>query len=175
MSMNTKTESKICVDCKNEFEIDSGDLLLYEKIGLEVPEQCFFCRLKQYSAFWVFGKFRKGKSDLSNESLITVLPNNPRYPIYKSHEWFGDAWHSKNCYLSRSVFKCENLSYGYRIVECKDCFDIALSFNLQNSFECLACHNSFNLNFSENSKDCIDSYFLFDCRNCQNCFMCWNL
>jgi hypothetical protein len=220
--MNTKNQlSKTCVDCKNEFVVDSGDLLLYEKVGLKIPEQCFFCRFKQYFAFWAFGKFRKGISDLSGESLITVLPTKPRYPIYKSHEWWSDTWdpfsfgqdydskrsffeqlkelqekiprphqtgenstncdwcddvwESKNCYLSRSVFKCENLSYGYRVVECKDSFDIALSFNLQNSYNCLACHNSFNLNFSENSKDCIDSYFIFDCRNCQNCFMSWNL
>ena len=216
-----KTQNKICVDCKNEFEVDSGDLVLYEKVGLKVPEQCFFCRLKQYSAFWIFGKFRKGKSDLSGEGLITVLPQKLRYPVYKSHEWWSDdwdplsfgqdydssrsffdqlkelqekvprphqfgknntncdwcddVWESRNCYLSRAVFKCENLNYGYRVVESKDSFDLALSFNLQNSYECLGCHDSFNLNFSENSKDCIDSYFLFDCRNCQNCFMCWNL
>ena len=72
--MNTKTEiskthsqgsvSVICIDCKNKFTIDPGDLLLYEKIGLKIPDQCFFCRLKQYSAFWAFGKFRKGLSDL---------------------------------------------------------------------------------------------------------------
>lgn len=221
MSMNTKTENKICVNCKNEFSIDSGDLMLYEKIGLKIPGQCFECRMKQYSAFWVFGKFRKGVSDLSGESLITILPNNPRYPIYKSREWWGDAWDpmqygmeydssrpffeqlkelqeniprphqtgenstncdwcddvwdSKNCYLSRSLSKSENLSYSYRIIESKDCFDIALSFNLQNSYDCVTCHNSFNLNFSESSRDCIDSYFLFDCRNCQNCFMSYNL
>src|SRR3989338_3967347 len=220
--MNTKTEiSKICVDCKKEFVIDLGDLILYKKIGLKIPEQCFFCRFKQYSAFWVFGKFRKGISDLSGENLITVLPNNARYPIYKSHEWWGDGWDpmnfgqdydssrfffgqlkelqekiprphqtgenrvgcdwcddiwdSKNCYLSRSLSKCENLSYSYRIVEAKDSFDLVFCFNLQNSYECIACHDSYNLSFSENCKDCINSCFLFDCRNCQNCFMCWNL
>ncbi len=219
--MNTKSQTKNCVDCKNEFEIDSEDLILYEKVGLKVPEQCFFCRMKQYSAFWVFGKFRKGVSDLSGESLITVLPNNSRYPIYKSHEWWGDGWDPmihgkdydpsrlffdqlkelqekiprphqigerstscdwcddvwdcKNCYLSRSILNSENLSYCYRVVETKDSFDIIYSFNLQNSYDCLLCYDSFNLNFSENSKDCIDSYFLFDCRNCQDCFMCWNL
>jgi len=212
--MSTKSQVKICVDCKNEFEIDSGDLNLYEKVGLKIPEQCFFCRLKQYAAFWVFGKFRKGVSNLSGESLITVLPSTARYPIYKSHEWWGDAWNpidfgqdydpskpffeqlkelqekiphphqvgknntncdwcddiwfSRNCYLTRAAFKCENLSYGYRVIGSKDSFDLTLSFNLQNSYDCLECHDSFNLSFSENSRDCIDSYFLYDCRNCQN-------
>src|SRR3989338_3228329 len=216
-----ESEIKTCIDCKNEFIINSGDLILYQKVGLEIPEQCFDCRLKQYFAFWVFGKFRKGVSDLSGESLITILPSNARYPIYKSHEWWSDAWdpmsfgqdydpsksffdqlkelqekvprphqmgenntncdwcddawESKNCYLSRAFVKCENLNYCFRIVESKDSFDLTLCYYLQGSYDCLACHNSYNLNFSESSRDCIDSYFLFDCRNCQNCFMCWNL
>jgi hypothetical protein len=219
--MNMQNLTKTCIDCKKEFTIDSGDLILYEKVGLKIPEQCFFCRLKQYSAFWIFGKFRKGISNLSGESLITILPSKPRYPIYKSHEWWSDAWDpmvfgqdydparpffdqlkelqekvprphqvgknntncdwgddvwfSKNCYLTRSIFKCENLSYGYRVVESKDSLDVAHCFNLENCYECFACHNSFNLNFSENCKDCIDSHFIFDCRNCQNCFMSYNL
>ncbi|MFA6301325.1 MAG: hypothetical protein WC609_03170 [Candidatus Paceibacterota bacterium] len=220
--MNTKkTENRICEHCGEEFILDSGDLILYEKIGLKIPGQCFFCRLKQHLAFFTFGKFRKGVSDLSGEGLITVLPSSPRYPIYKSHEWYGDkwdpmdfgqeydptipffvqlqhlqekvprphqmgennincdwcddAWESKNCYLTRSFLKCENLSYGYRAIDTKDSFDITYSFNLQNSYDCLACHDSFNINFSENCKDCIDSYFLFDCRNCQDCFMSYNL
>jgi hypothetical protein len=221
MFMNTNNLSKICTDCKQEFEISSGDLDLYNKVGLEIPAQCFFCRIKQHFGFIVFGKFRKGKSALSGENLITVLPERSRYPIYKSHEWWGDAWdpisfgqdydssrgffeqlkelqekiprahqtgenstncdwcddvwESKNCYLCRSLLKCENCSYLYRVIGCKDSFDLAYCFNLQNSYDCLFCHDSFNVNFCENSRDCIDSSFLFDCRNCQNCFMSWNL
>src|SRR3989344_1176583 len=170
MCMNTQAKTnKVCVDCKKEFIIDSGDFILYEKIRLEIPEQCFFCRLKQQLAYFNFGKFRKGISDLSGESLITILPNNARYPIYKSSEWWSDRWDSlsfgqnynsnkpffdqlkelqekvprphqigtnntnsdwcddgwenKNCYLTRSFLRCENLSYGYRVIETKDSFD----------------------------------------------------
>ncbi len=220
--MNLKTsQSKICSNCKEEFVIDSSDFVLYEKVGLNIPKNCFECRLKKYFAFWPFGKFRKGVSDLSGESLITVLPLNPRYPIYKSNEWYSDAWNSmdygieydpdksffeqlknlqervprphqiskkntncdycddvwesKNCYLARSIFQCEDLSYSYRVLGSKNSFDIVLSYNLDNCYDCVSCYNSFNLNFSENCKDCIDSYFLFDCRNTQNCFMSYNL
>lgn len=220
--MSTKNSiAKACTNCKLEFNIDSGDFSLYEKVGLGIPDECFECRLKHQLGFSVFGKFRKGVSDLSGDSLITVLPENARYPIYKSSEWWGDAWdpmsfgveydgnrsffeqlkelqekiprphqeaqnnlncewcndvwESKNCYLSRHISKCENVSYGYRVVDAKDSFDLVVCFNMQNSYDCLFCFNSFNLNFSENSRDCIDSYFLFDCRNCQNCFMSYNL
>jgi len=220
--MNTQNQiNKVCVDCNKEFTIDSGDLVLYEKIGLEIPNNCFFCRLKHHLGFSIFGKFRRGKSDLSGENLITILPNHAKYPIYKSNEWWGDGWdamdygqdydstrpffeqlkelqnkvprphqtginnlncdwcediwNSKNCSLSRAVDKSEDSSYLYRVVNAKNCYDVAVSFNLQDSYNCVTCYDSFNLNFSENSRDCIDSYFLFDCRNCQNCFMSWNL
>ncbi len=219
--MSIKTENKKCQNCKQDFTISEEEFSLYKKVGVELPTLCFFCRIKLHLSFWVFGKFRKGVSDLSGESLITVMPANARYPIYKAKEWWSDAWDpmkfavdydenrpffdqlkelqekiprphqqgtnstncdwcddawdSKNCYLSRAMLKCENLSYCYRVVEVKDSYDVALSYNLQNSYDCVSCHDSFNLNFSETSKDCIDSYFLFDCRNCQNCFMSWNL
>ncbi|PIR68388.1 hypothetical protein COU49_01205, partial [Candidatus Nomurabacteria bacterium CG10_big_fil_rev_8_21_14_0_10_35_16] len=174
--MEKKTLIKTCVDCKKEFEINSGDLVLYEKVGLELSHQCFKCMMKQFCAFWVFGKFRKGVSDLSGESIITVLSQNVRYPVYKSHEWWGDGWdpmiygqdydssqsffnqlkelqekvprphqigknntncdwcddvwNSKNAYLSRAFTDCENISYGYRLVNCKDSFDLVYNINV---------------------------------------------
>lgn len=212
---------KFCVDCSIDFVLSKNELIQYKKVDLELPNKCFKCRIKHHFAFWNFGKFRKTISGLSGKGIITVHPMRAKYPIYSSHEWYGDswdpidfgqdynpkesffkqfyelqtkiprphqigknstnsdwcddAWESKNCYLSRSILRCENLSYGYRTLDTKDSFDIVLSFNLQNSYDCLFCYNSYNLKFSEISKDCIDSSFLFDCRNCQDCFMCFNL
>ena len=214
-------ENKICTDCNKEFLITDNELALYNKVQIELPTQCFICRIKQHFAFWNFGKFRKTTSDFSGTSLITVHPKDSRYPIYSSHEWWGDGWdpmvegkdydanrsffdqlkvlqekiprphqfgensvncdwcddtwESKNSYLCRSILRCENLSYGYRTFDTKDSVDIVFSNNLQNSYDCLYCYNSYNLNFSEISRDCLDSFFLFDCRNCSNCFMCYNL
>ena len=214
------TETKKCQDCKEKFTISSEEKLMYERIGVVEPKKCFFCRVKQHLAFWVFGKFRKGVSDLSGESLITVLPEKVRHPIYKSKEWWGDGWdpmafgrpfdpirsffeqlkelqektprahqtgdhntgcdwcddvwESKNCYLARSMLRCENLSYGYRCVDIKDSIDLAYCFKMDQSYDDVFCFNSYNLMYSKNCRDCIDSFFLFDCRNCTNCFMCWN-
>ncbi len=87
-----KQETKICEHCKKSFKISEGELSLYEKVGIELPTICFFCRIKLHLSFWMFGKFRKGKSDLSGENLITVLPEKNRYPIYTSTEWYSDKW-----------------------------------------------------------------------------------
>jgi hypothetical protein len=81
-----------CEHCGKEFSITGEELSMYGKIGIELPVLCFFCRIKLHLSFWLFGKFRKGKSDLSGENLITVLPENARYPIYTLKEWYSDAW-----------------------------------------------------------------------------------
>lgn len=213
--------TKLCTDCNKEFQITDAELTQYEKVDLVIPDVCCKCRWKQHMAFWPFGKFRIGKSDLSGESLITMLPENPRYPIYTSKEWWSDAWdamsygvdydrsssffeqlkelqervprphqqgaqstgcdwcddawESKNCYLSRSVLRSENLMYGYRIIDVKDSADVSHAFSLDQCYDCTYCFNSYDLIFSKNCRDCIESTFLFDCRNCTNCFMCWNL
>jgi len=213
--------NKTCSYCNTVFEITDKEKVMYEKIDLVIPDICVQCRWKQHMAFWPFGKFRTGTSDLSGERLITVLPENARYPIYTSKEWWGDdwdamdygqdydssrsffdqlkelqekvprphqqgaqnvdcdwcddPWESKNCYLSRSILRAENLLYGYRAVDVKDSIDISHVFTLDQCYDCGYCFSSYNLLFSRNCRDCIDSSFLFDCRNCSNCFMSWNL
>lgn len=212
---------KQCLYCKEEFLITDTESNLYEKVGIVEPLLCSPCRHKQHMAFWPFGKFRIGKSDLSGEKLITVLPDNARYPIYTSREWWSDAWdamdygqdydpnrsffdqlkelqekvprphqqgaqnincdwcddawESKNCYLSRSVFNAEDLIYGYRAFKVKDSIDVSHVFDLEKCYDCVYCFNSYELFFSRNSRDCMNSAFLFDCRNCNHCFMSWNL
>jgi hypothetical protein len=84
--------NRICEHCKKEFSITKDELSMYEKVGIELPTLCFFCRIKLHLSFWLFGKFRKGKSDLSGDSLITVLPEKNRYPIYTLAEWHSDVW-----------------------------------------------------------------------------------
>lgn len=84
--MKDKSEKRICQNCKNDFIISDEELSLYQKVEIELPRICNFCRIKLHLSFWMFGKFRKGKSDLSGSSLITVLPEKNRYPIYTLSE-----------------------------------------------------------------------------------------
>ena len=149
--MSSKTElNKTCSDCKKSFTIDSGDLILYEKVGLKIPNKCFDCRIKQRAIFSVFGKFRKGKSDLSGEDLITLFPKDPRFPIYKSHEWFSDAWdpmsYGQNYDSERSFFaQLQDLQekvprphqLGANNVNCDWCDDV---WSCKNSYLCRHSH-----------------------------------
>ncbi len=90
-------------------------------------------------------------------------------------DWCDDVWNSKNCYLSRSMEKGEDLYYAYRLFECKNCIDCVFCFKCDGCYDSRYCHNSYNLSYSRNSRDCMDSFFLYDCRNSTNCFMCTNL
>lgn len=216
-----ESPTKTCQDCGNLFILSNIELVMYKKIDLVIPGICTRCRFIHHMAVWPFGKFRVGQSDFSKKDLITILPENTRYPVYTSKEWWSDdwdamdygqdydpskpffeqmkelqekvprphqqgkqnigcdwcddAWESKNCYLSRSVFRTENLIYGYRAVDTKDSVDISHVYTLDQCYDCGYCFSSYNLLFSKNCRDCMDSSFLFDCRNCFNCFMSWNL
>ena len=81
----------------------------------------------------------------------------------------------KRCISNALRIPIEFISYGYRVMNCKNSVDIAMCWDLERSYDCFYCFKSYNLKYSFNSRDCIDSYFLYDCRNCQNCFMSWNL
>jgi hypothetical protein len=108
--------------------------------------------------------------------LQSVVPHPHQSGIKNVNcDWTDDMWESKDAYLTRSALHLENVLYGYRILNCKNCVDIAMSWDLERSYDCLYCFKSYNLKYSFNSRDCMDSLFLYDCRNCQNCFMCWNL
>ena len=108
--------------------------------------------------------------------LQSVVPHPHQFGIKNvNSDWTDDMWESKDAYLSRSGLHLEFVSYGYRVLACKNCVDIAMCWDLERSYDCLYCFKSYNLKYSFNSRDCMDSYFLYDCRNCQNCFMSWNL
>jgi len=108
--------------------------------------------------------------------LQSVVPHPHQSGIKNTNcDWTDDMWESKDAYLTRSGLHLESVSYGYRVLGCKNSLDIAMCWYLEQSYDCLYCFKSYNLKYSFNSRDCMDSSFLYDCRNCQNCFMCWNL
>lgn len=90
-------------------------------------------------------------------------------------DYCDDVWNSKNCYLSRAVLECENVSYSYRPFYCKDSYDLAYCYYADQSYDCTYCFKIFNVKYAFDVRDSFDSSFLYDCRNVRNCFMCWNL
>ena len=73
------------------------------------------------------------------------------------------------------MLECEDVSYGYRILRCKQSVDVAFSFNSERLYDCTYCFRCYRVRHAFDVRDSMESAFLYDCRNVQNCFMCWNL
>ena len=86
-----------------------------------------------------------------------------------------DVWYSKNCYLSHSVFKSENLRYSYRQIRMRDAQFCVFSFDSELCVDTINCRQCFELRYALNCRHCQDSSFLYDCRNCRDCLFCFNL
>src|SRR3989338_3931572 len=182
-----KNERQICEHCKQNFEISEEELNLYKKVGIELPTLCFFCRVKQHLSFWMFGKFRKGKSDLSGENLITVLPEKSRYPIYTLTEWHSDKWdamdYAKDYDDGRSFFEQlqelqEKVPHphqnGIKNTNCDWCDDVWNSKNCYLSRSTEECEDLFYSYRNFRAKNSIDITICFDLEKCYDCGDCYH-
>ena len=82
--------STTCQNCKQNFVIEPEDFVFYDKFELPAPSFCPYCRIQHLLSFWIFGRFRKAKSDLSGKSIITTISDKVEFPIYSREEWFSD-------------------------------------------------------------------------------------
>jgi len=138
---------------RSEFVSDAWDPMDY---GADYDESCPF-----------MGQLVKLQSKVPHPHQTGMKNTNS--------DWADDVWESKDTYLTRSALRLESVSYGYRVLACKNSVDLTFCWDLEHSYDCLYCFKSYGLKYSFNSRDCLNSYFLYDCRNCQDCFMCWNL
>ena len=178
----------ICINCKKTFEVSEGERVMYSKVGVPLPTECFTCRAQRSFAFWHFGKFRKGVSALSGDRLITTLPENTRYPIYSSKEWFSDAWdpmtHGVSFDPNRSFFEQFNevqqkiprphqtgknnldCDWSDDVWDCKNCYlsrSILDSENIGYSYRAFRCKDSYDLTYCYDIDQSYDITFGFNC------------
>ncbi|MEI8175209.1 MAG: hypothetical protein WCG28_04640, partial [bacterium] len=184
-------KARVCEHCGQNFSIIEEELVLYKKVDIELPRICFFCRVKQHLSFWMFGKFRKGKSDLSGDSLITVLPEKARYPIYPLSEWHSDKWDAMDFGMdydeSQSFFKQlqdlqEKVPHphqnGANNTKCDWCDDVWNSKNcyLSRSMEeCEDLFYSYRNVWVKNSIDVVVCYKSEKCYDCSDCYNSYKL
>ncbi|MFA6177579.1 MAG: hypothetical protein WC694_01635 [Candidatus Paceibacterota bacterium] len=179
--MNTKDlQTRVCEHCKRDFLITEEELSLYKKVDIELPTLCFFCRVKLHLSFWMFGKFRRGKSDLSGESLITVLPEKTRYPIYTLNEWYSDKWDAMDYgadYDEKKLFfeQLQNLQEkvprphqdGIKSTGCDWCDDV---WNCKDSYLSRSMVDCENLFYSYRNIGVKNSIDVVVCYNSEKCF-----
>jgi len=150
-----------------------------------LPTICNFCRIKLHLSFWMFGKFRKGKSDLSGESLITILPEKNRYPIYTSSEWYSDKWEAMNYGQdydeNKSFFEQlqalqEKIPHphqsGVKNTNCDWCDDVWNSKNCYLARSMVDCEDLLYSYRNLGVKNSIDVAVCFNCEKCYDSGEC---
>ncbi len=81
----------------------------------------------------------------------------------------------KNTYLTFNTLELQNSLYSNEISFWNSISDCSYSRDLEECYECISCHSSYKLFYSQNCYSCNDSYFMFDCIWCNNCIWCYNL
>lgn len=90
-------------------------------------------------------------------------------------EYADDIWYSKSCYLSHSIYKCEDLLSCFRQLTSRNCAFSVYSLDCELCSDTVHSINCYRLHFGIRCRSCNDCTFLFDCRGCSDCFLCWNL
>lgn len=180
------TELKQCAQCQANFSFSPGELAMYEKLDLVPSKICFVCGTKQRMAVWPFGKFRKATSDLSGDSIITILSKMSDYPIYNLKEWHSDEWdaltYAQEYNPERPFF--DQLKELQKKVprphqnagnntSCDWCDDTWNSKNCYLSRSLEECEDVFYSYRVFRSKNSIELIFCFDCEFCYDCVYCF--
>jgi len=90
-------------------------------------------------------------------------------------EYANHIGHSKNCYFSFSIVRCEDIYYSTSMDRSLNCVDCDLLNDSQFCYENVNGGKNYESVFLANSRECVNSAFLYDCANCQQCFMSNNL
>jgi len=114
--------------------------------------------------FEVFGDLLR---DVPSPGLWVIRSENSEYTNL--------AGANKNCYLIFNSEANEDCLYSRGIRESRDCLDVYFGAVNELCYECVNCHNSFNLLFSQNCYNSRDSAFLLNCDGCANCLCSTNL
>lgn len=119
--------------------------------------------------------FRRPFFDQFGE-LLTVVPRLPLISKWcENCEYNANITFSRNCYLSTTVFTCEDCAYCWMITRCKDVVDAYSCNDCERCYEAVNCRRCYGGVHLQNCSDCTDCALCFDCQGCRDCVGCVNL
>ena len=90
--METKSENKICQNCKKNFVIEPEDFNFYEKIKVPPPSFCSECRMQRRMAWRNERTLHRNKCAKTGKSLISCFSANSPFIVYERNIWWSDKW-----------------------------------------------------------------------------------
>ena len=85
-------ETKICQNCKQNFQIEPEDFQFYEKIKVPPPTWCPECRIQRRLSFLNFINLYKRKCDLCKRNFIAGYHPDAPVVVYCPECWWSDKW-----------------------------------------------------------------------------------
>jgi len=181
------TESRICQNCKNSFNIEPDDFSFYEKMKVPAPNVCPDCRFKM-RAMWrnEMSLYSGRECGLCKKSIVSMYNPKSPYTIYCYDCFYSEKWNSKDyateydktmpffdqlkdfmvkvpkINLGISTGDGENINSEYTNMTsgCKDCY---LVFNTSPAEELLYSRGV------RNGRNSSDIYFGVGFENCYEC------
>jgi len=186
-------EPKMCPDCRQQnrlafrneksFYLRKCDLCGKETVSVFSQDKNYtvYCQKCWWDDGWDPLKYGRD-FDFSQsffEQLYELEKTVPAISILNKQsvnsEYTNVCAQNKNCYMLVESSDNEDCYYSYWIQRCRDCIDISFCHEVELSYECDYCYQSYGLLFCQNCENCREGHFLFNCRGCSNCFSCVNL
>jgi len=183
--------NKICLNCKNKFEITPEEKDLYKKFDVPEEELCFKCSQTQRLAYRNERNLYSRKCDFSGEQIISAYSSDKPFKVYKSDIWYSDKWdpmeYGRDFDFSRPFFEQfyelqlavprlallnvnnENSEYCNFTVGNKNCYLVfGGDYNTDVMYGTLCINNKDSLDLDYSNKNEL-SYFLNDSIGCYGC------
>jgi len=188
--MESKSENKICQNCKKDFIIEPDDFNFYEKIKVPPPTFCPLCRAQRRMAWRNETSLFKRKSDFSGEEIFSAFSPEAKVKVYEKDVWLSDIWepmdYGREYNFSKSFFEqfgqflqivpLKNLNiirginsnYSNNATDPKNCY---LVFNSKGAEDCMysngatSIKNCIDTSNCSKSEGCYESFWLISCNN----------
>jgi len=182
---------KICIQCRQHFEITNDDLAFYEKVSpvfsgkcynIPPPTLCPDCRVQRRWAFRNEWKLYHRKCDKTGKQIISVYSPDKPYVVYDQAVWWSDAYdpleHGREFDFSQSFFdQFHDLNHvvpklAIHNAKSENCAYTNYSAENKNCYllvgglgaeDCLYSYRVFY------SSDVVDCYDLIKCQRCYEC------
>ena len=187
-----QSETKICQNCKNDFQTTADEQDFYVKMAVPAPTFCLDCRfhrrLVRRNERMLYSRICSG----SGKRMVSYFDETVSFPVYDKEYWYSDAWdgtdYGREYDFSRTFFEqfFELSQVAPRIhlwiVNSTDSNYSNYAINSNNCYLCFAIFGSEDCLYSSSvidSTNCVDCGQVhkcdrcYQCFNCDTCYNCW--
>ena len=194
-------ETKVCLNCKNNFNIEKNDSLFYEKIDVPAPNFCPECRyIKRLINRNEWNLYRR-PCDLCKKNVISIYRADAAFPVYCHDCWWSDGWdatvYAQDIDFSRPFFEQflelhnsvphvalvgsnnVNCEYSNQCQNNRDCYMVSAANGSEKCLygnwfqgDCYFSADCYMVEKFEYSYECLSSARCSKCSYVQNCSDC---